>query len=41
MFVYGLGSKMYFEEHDISISLYTPFQLTKLLGKFTLTTSIT
>lgn len=31
--VYGLDSKMPFEEHDISISLHTPYQLTKLLGE--------
>ncbi len=31
--VYGLESKMPFEEHDISISLYTPYQVTKLLGE--------
>jgi len=31
--VYGLDSKMPFEEHDISISLYTPYQVTKLLGE--------
>ena len=29
----GLDSKMPFEEHDISISLHTPYQLTKLLGE--------
>ncbi|KZX13358.1 UDP-glucose 4-epimerase [Methanobrevibacter oralis] len=29
--VYGLDSKMPFEEHDISISLHTPYQVTKLL----------
>ena len=31
--VYGLESKMPFEEHDISISLHTPYQVTKLLGE--------
>ena len=31
--VYGLGSKMPFKEHDISISLHTPYQVTKLLGE--------
>ena len=31
--VYGLNSKMPFEEHDISISLHTPYQVTKLLGE--------
>jgi UDP-glucose 4-epimerase len=31
--VYGLTSKMPFEEHDISISLHTPYQVTKLLGE--------
>jgi len=31
--VYGLKSKMPFEEHDISISLHTPYQVTKLLGE--------
>jgi UDP-glucose 4-epimerase len=31
--VYGLESKMPFEEHDISISLHTPYQITKLLGE--------
>jgi len=31
--VYGLDSKMPFKEHDISISLHTPYQLTKLLGE--------
>ncbi len=29
--VYGLDSKMPFEEHDISISLHTPYQVTKLI----------
>jgi len=31
--VYGLDSEMPFKEHDISISLHTPYQLTKLLGE--------
>lgn len=31
--VYGLNSKMPFEEHDVSISLHTPYQVTKLLGE--------
>jgi UDP-glucose 4-epimerase len=31
--VYGLDSKMPFEEPDISISLHTPYQVTKLLGE--------
>lgn len=31
--VYGLDSKMPFQEHDISISLHTPYQVTKLLGE--------
>ncbi len=31
--VYGLDSKMPFEEHDISISVHTPYQVTKLLGE--------
>jgi len=31
--VYGLESKMPFEEHDISIQLHTPYQVTKLLGE--------
>ncbi|WP_048190970.1 NAD-dependent epimerase/dehydratase family protein [Methanobacterium sp. SMA-27] len=31
--VYGLGSKMPFKEHDISINLHTPYQVTKLLGE--------
>jgi UDP-glucose 4-epimerase len=31
--VYGLESKMPFEEHDISISLHTPYQVTKLVGE--------
>jgi len=31
--VYGLDSKMPFKEHDISISLHTPYQVTKLVGE--------
>lgn len=31
--VYGLDSKRPFEERDISIQLYTPYQVTKLLGE--------
>jgi nucleoside-diphosphate-sugar epimerase len=31
--VYGLDSKMPFEEHDVSISLHTPYQVTKLIGE--------
>jgi UDP-glucose 4-epimerase len=31
--VYGLDSKMPFEEHDISIKLHTPYQVTKLVGE--------
>jgi len=31
--VYGLESKMPFEEGDISIHLHTPYQITKLLGE--------
>jgi len=31
--VYGLDSRMPFEEHDISISLHTPYQVTKLIGE--------
>ena len=31
--VYGLDSKTPFEEHDISVSLHTPYQVTKLLGE--------
>lgn len=30
---YGLDSKIPFEEQDVSISLYTPYQITKLLGE--------
>lgn len=31
--VYGLDSKMPFDEHDTSISLHTPYQVTKLIGE--------
>jgi nucleoside-diphosphate-sugar epimerase len=31
--VYGLDSKMPFQEYDVSISLHTPYQVTKLLGE--------
>jgi len=31
--VYGLDSVMPFQEHDVSISLHTPYQVTKLLGE--------
>jgi UDP-glucose 4-epimerase len=31
--IYGLGSKMPFEEHDASLSLFTPYQVTKMLGE--------
>jgi nucleoside-diphosphate-sugar epimerase len=31
--VYGLDSQLPFKEHDISISLHTPYQITKLLGE--------
>lgn len=31
--VYGLDSQMPFKEHDVSISLHTPYQITKLLGE--------
>jgi nucleoside-diphosphate-sugar epimerase len=31
--VYGLESKMPFEEHDVSIHLHSPYQVTKLLGE--------
>ena len=31
--VYGLDSKMPFQEHDTSVSLHTPYQVTKLLGE--------
>ena len=31
--MYGEGSKIPFEEHDISLKLYTPYQVAKLLGE--------
>lgn len=31
--VYGLDSKRPFREYDVSISLYTPYQVTKLVGE--------
>lgn len=31
--IYGAGSKIPFEEHDVSMSLYTPYQVTKMLGE--------
>jgi UDP-glucose 4-epimerase len=31
--VYGLDSRMPFKEHDVSINLHTPYQVTKLLGE--------
>jgi nucleoside-diphosphate-sugar epimerase len=31
--VYGLDSAMPFQEHDVSISLHTPYQVTKLIGE--------
>lgn len=31
--VYGLDSRMPFEEYDTSISLHTPYQVTKLIGE--------
>ncbi|MCJ7762149.1 NAD-dependent epimerase/dehydratase family protein [Candidatus Bathyarchaeota archaeon] len=31
--VYGADSKMPFEEHDVSMKLYTPYQVTKMLGE--------
>jgi len=31
--VYGLSSKIPFQEHDVSISLHTPYQVTKLIGE--------
>lgn len=31
--VYGLNSTPPYEEHDVSISLHTPYQVTKLLGE--------
>jgi UDP-glucose 4-epimerase len=31
--VYGADSKMPFEEHDVSMTFYTPYQVTKMLGE--------
>jgi len=31
--IYGSGSKIPFEEHDVSMKLYTPYQVTKMLGE--------
>lgn len=31
--IYGADSKMPFEEHDVSMQLYTPYQVTKMLGE--------
>jgi nucleoside-diphosphate-sugar epimerase len=31
--IYGTDSKMPFEEHDVSMNLYTPYQVTKMLGE--------
>ena len=31
--IYGADSKMPFEEHDVSMKLYTPYQVTKMLGE--------
>jgi nucleoside-diphosphate-sugar epimerase len=31
--IYGADSKMPFEEHDVSMKLYTPYQVTKALGE--------
>jgi nucleoside-diphosphate-sugar epimerase len=31
--IYGSDSKIPFEEHDISMKLYTPYQVTKMLGE--------
>ena len=31
--MYGADSKMPFEEHDVSMKLYTPYQVTKMLGE--------
>ena len=31
--IYGPDSKMPFEEHDVSMKLYTPYQVTKMLGE--------
>jgi nucleoside-diphosphate-sugar epimerase len=31
--IYGADSKIPFEEHDVSMKLYTPYQVTKMLGE--------
>ena len=31
--IYGAESKIPFEEHDVSMKLYTPYQVTKMLGE--------
>jgi nucleoside-diphosphate-sugar epimerase len=31
--IYGADSKLPFEEHDVSMKLYTPYQVTKMLGE--------
>jgi len=31
--IYGSDSKIPFEEHDVSMKLYTPYQVTKMLGE--------
>jgi len=31
--IYGADSKIPFEEHDVSMNLYTPYQVTKMLGE--------
>jgi UDP-glucose 4-epimerase len=31
--IYGADSKMPFEEHDVSMKFYTPYQVTKMLGE--------
>jgi len=31
--IYGTDSKLPFEEHDVSVKLYTPYQVTKMLGE--------
>ncbi len=31
--IYGADSKIPFQEHDVSLKLYTPYQVTKLLGE--------
>ena len=31
--IYGADSKIPFEEHDVSMKLYTPYQVTKLVGE--------